>query len=223
MKIKKSYLAAALAAVCALPISLCGCGGNTSDPTDGDEIVVGEGMKKYVLEAEYTPVANVIGGAQSGSASGYDLIMQSDAEGVSNGYFIHNIHMTDCTIVFEFTAEKAGTASISVRLISQWGNTIFDPDNFGVVLNGNDIKYGKIQVQGSSDDKPKFVDKIVTQKAEIKKGDNKLELVVRENTLNTYTKSTGGPAIDCVTIVTDAGISWTPLTENLDHIGNVEG
>ena len=68
-----------------------------------------------------------------------------------------------------------------------------------------------------------FVDKLVTQNAEVKAGDNKLELIVRENTLNTYTHSTGGPAIDCVKLVTDTGISWNPIKENLDHVGQIEG
>lgn len=193
------------------------CGGS------GDDILVGEGMQKYVLEAEYTPVAGKIGGAQSGSASGYDLIMQSSAESVSNGYFIHNIHMADCTLEFNFKSERAGTTAIYVRLISQWGDTIFTPSNFGVVLNGKEINYSSMSVKGSTDDDPAFVDKIVTQNAEVKAGDNKLELIVRENTLNTYTNSTGGPAIDCVTLVTDTGISWVPLTENLDHVGQIEG
>lgn len=216
---KRKILAAILAAVCllAMPLLLCACGGD-----GGDEVIVGDGMKEYVLEAEYTPVAGKIGGAQSGSASGYDLIMQSSAEGVSNGYFIHNIHMTDCTLEFTFTAERAGTGALYVRLISQWGNTTFTPDNFGIVLNGKEITYSGLLVKGSSDDAPEFVDKVVTQAAEIKQGENKLELIVRENTLNSYTHSTGAPAIDCVKIVTDTGISWDPLTENLDHVGKIE-
>ena len=216
---KKKIFAAAFAAVCvlALTFSLCACGDG-----DGDKVVVGEGMKEYVLEAEYTPVADKIGGAQSGSASGYSLIMQSSAESVSNGYFIHNIHMTDCTIEFDFKAERAGTAALYVRLLSQWGDTTFTPENFGIVLNGKEIAYTSLLVKGSSDDNPEFVDKVVTQTAEIKAGENKLELIVRENTLNSYTHSTGGPAIDCVKIVTDTGVSWEPLTENLDHVGKIE-
>ena len=61
------------------------------------------------------------------------------------------------------------------------------------------------------------------QTAQIRQGDNKLELIVRENTLNDYTHSTGGPAVDCVKIVTDAGLDWESLTENLDHVGQVRG
>lgn len=217
----KKLLAAALAATCALPLALCACGNTPQTPDDGD-IVVGEGMKQYVLEAEYTPVAGKIGGAQSGSASGYDLIMQSDADGVSNGYFIHNIHMTDCTLEFEFTAERAGTAALYVRMLSQWGDTTFTPQNFGIVLNDKEITYTELLVQGSSDDAPKFADKVVTQKAEIVKGKNTLKLIVRENTINSYTHSTGAPAIDCVKIVTDTGISWEPILENLDYVGKIE-
>lgn len=127
--------------------------------------------------------------------------------------------MTDCTLEFNFKAERAGTTAIYVRLISQWGNTVFAPKEFGVVLNGKEITYSNLSVKGSTDDDPEFVDKVVTQNAEVKAGDNKLELIVRENTLNTYTHSTDGPAIDCVTLVTDEGITWQPLTENLDHIG----
>lgn len=219
MKKRILALIAVLAATCAMCLSLAACGETGS----GDDVVVGDGMKEYVLEAEYTPVEGKIGGAQSGSASGYDLIKESSAEGVSNGYFIHNIHMTDCTLEFDFTAERAGTGALYVRLISQWGDTNFTPKNFGIVLNGKEIAYTGLQVQGSSDDDPKFVDKLVTQKAEIKAGANKLELIVRENTINSYTHSTGAPAIDCVKIVTDTGLTWSPLKDNLDHVGKVEG
>lgn len=217
---KKKIIAVVVAALAlvAIAFSFVGCG-----ETGGDDIEIPEGMQQYVFEAEYTPVANLVGGAQSGSASGYDLIMQSSAEGVSNGYFVRNIHKTDCALTFEFTAERAGTGAIYLRLLSQWGDTIFTPDNFGVVLNGGEIRYSSMQVKGSSDDAPEFVDKLVTQTAQIRQGDNKLELIVRENTLNDYTHSTGGPAVDCVKIVTDAGLDREPLTENLDHVGQVRG
>lgn len=213
---KKKILITVCMLIClsALMLSLSACDGE-------NDVEVPEGMQSYTLEAEYTPVADKIGGAQSGSASGYDLIMRSSAEGVSNGYFIHNIHMTDCTIEFDFTAERAGTAAIYVRLMSQWGDTTFTPKEFGVVLNGSEIAYSGMQVKGSADDAPEFVDKVVTQNAAIKQGENKLELIVRENTINSYTHSTGGPGIDCVKIVTDAGITWNPITDNLSHVGGI--
>ena len=219
MKKKILALACAVACVSVFTAVFAACSGDGG----GTEVEVPEGMKEYKLEAEYTPVADLIGGAQSGSASGYDLIQESSAESVSNGYFIHNIHMTNCTITFDFTAERAGTAAIYLRLITQWGNsTTFTPENLGVVLNGTDISYSSLLVKGSSDDAPDFRDYLVTQSAAIKQGANKLEIIVRENTINTYTHSTGGPAIDCVKLVSDAGISWTPLTENLDHVGQIE-
>lgn len=218
----KKFMAAALAVACALPLALCACGpDDKKGGGDDDDVKLGEGMKQYVLEAEYTPVADKIGGAQSGSASGYDLIIPSSAAGVSNGYFVSNMHMAGCKLEFEFTAERAGTAALSVRMFSQWGSTTFNPSNFGIVLNGEEITYTGILVQGASDDKPKFADKVVTQKAAIKQGENKLELIVRENTLNSYTKSTGAPAIDCVKIVTDTGITWDPILENLEHVGSI--
>ena len=218
MKKKILFAVGMIACVSVLATAFAACSGGGG----GNNVEVPEGMKEYTLEAEYTPVADLVGGAQSGSASGYDLIQESDNETVSNGYFIHNIHMTDCTLTFEFTAERAGTAALYLRLISQWGNTTFTPDNFGVILNGTEITYSGMLVKGSSDDAPEFKDYLVTQNAAINQGNNKLELIVRANTLNTYTHSTGGPAVDCVKLVSDAGISWTPLTENLDHIGKVE-
>lgn len=214
---KKRHLVCLGVAAC-LSASLMGfsaCfGGNNNE--------LPEGMKEYTFEAEYTPIADLIGGAQSGSASGYDLIQESSNASVSNGYFIHNIHMTDCTLTFEFNAERAGTTSLYIRMISQWGNTTFNPQNFGIVLNDTEIEYSSILVKGSTDDNPDFKDYLVTQNAAVKEGKNELKLIVRENTLNNYTHSTGGPAIDCVKMVSDAGLSWTPLEENLDHIGKVE-
>lgn len=218
MKKKILALACAVACVSVFTAVFAAC----SSDGGGTELEVPEGMKEYTLEAEYTPVADLVGAAMSGSASGYDLIQESSAESVSNGYYIHNIHVTDFTLTFDFTAERAGTAAIYLRLFSPWGDTTFTPSNFGVVLNGTDISYSSLLVKGSSDDAPDFRDYLVTQSATIKQGANKLELVVRENTLNHYSQSSGGPSIDCVKFVSDAGISWTPLTENLDHVGQIE-
>lgn len=218
MKKKILALACAVACVSVFTAVFAACSGDGG----GTEVEVPEGMKEYTLEAEYTPVADLVGAAMSGSASGYDLIQESSAESVNNGYYIHNIHVTDFTLTFDFTAERAGTAAIYLRLFSPWGDTTFTPSNFGVVLNGTDISYSSLLVKGSSDDAPDFRDYLVTQSATIKQGANKLELVVRENTLNHYSQSSGGPSIDCVKFVSDAGISWTPLTENLDHVGQIE-
>ncbi len=218
MKKKILALACAVACVSVFTAVFAACSGDGG----GTEVEVPEGMKEYTLEAEYTPVADLVGAAMSGSASGYGLIKESAAESVSNGYYIYNIHVTDFTLTFDFTAERAGTAAIYLRLFSPWGDTTFTPSNFGVVLNGTDISYSSLLVKGSSDDAPDFRDYLVTQSATIKQGANKLELVVRENTLNHYSQSSGGPSIDCVKLVSDAGISWTPLTENLDHVGQIE-
>lgn len=218
MKKKILALACAVACVSVFTAVFAACSGDGG----GTEVEVPEGMKEYTLEAEYTPVADLVGAAMSGSASGYGLIKESAAESVSNGYYIYNIHVTDFTLTFDFTAERAGTAAIYLRLFSPWGDTTFTPSNFGVVLNGTDISYSSLLVKGSSDDAPDFRDYLVTQSATIKQGANKLEIIVRENTLNYYSQSSGGPSIDCVKLVSDAGISWTPLTENLDHVGQIE-
>lgn len=218
MKKKILALACAVACISAFSAVFAACSGDGG----GTEVEVPEGMKEYKLEAEYTPVADLVGAAMSGSASGYGLIQESSAESVSNGYFIHNIHVTDCTLTFEFTAERAGTTAIYLRLFSPWGDTTFTPDNFGVVLNGTDVSYSSLLVKGSSDDAPDFRDYLVTSSATVNAGSNTLELIVRENTLNNYSQSSGGPSVDCVKLVSDAGISWTPLTENLDHVGQIE-
>lgn len=224
---KKRNLVGLGVAVCLSASLMCFAGCSGLDGILGmfggnNDVKVPDGMQEYTFEAEYTPIADLIGGAQSGSASGYDLIQESSNESVSNGYFIHNIHMTDCTLTFEFNAERAGTTSLYIRMISQWGNTSFNPQNFGIVLNDAEVTYSNILVKGSTDDEPDFKDYLVTQSAAVKQGKNVLKLIVRENTLNNYTHSTGGPAIDCVKLVSDAGLSWTPLEENLDHIGKVE-
>ena len=59
MKKKIITVVVAVLALAALAFTFVGCG-----ETGGDNIEIPEGMQQYVFEAEYTPVANLVGGAR---------------------------------------------------------------------------------------------------------------------------------------------------------------
>ena len=178
-----------------------------------------DGPSSFIMEAEYVDFTGLVGGGHSNEQ--YEEMMiygnGSDAEkelGWSNGYFVSATHKEGIRLTFEFTADKAvENATIVLRLGSEMGNLNFTPDDFEVSLNGEAIDYEPMYLTSSARlEDMKFVDKTVTNEANIKAGKNVLTLTVLANTLAGGT--TAGPIIDCVKITSGAKLEWNPLTDN---------
>lgn len=209
MKSKK-ILFAALAATCVLPFALAACG---SDGGDGGG-TEGGSNQTYVLEAEYVNLTGVQGAGISNSASGLDLLAQSAK--ASNGYYIWQTYNDGCTLTFDFNAEREGTAQLSIAWCSPNGDVTVTRQIFGFILNGTEIAYTAKQLKGAPDSAPDFKEAVISADVPVRQGANKLELVVHENTLGPASNPTLGPVIDYIKLTTKAGISWTPVTSNLD-------
>lgn len=218
MKLKKLLIILA-AGLLSLPVlALSACDGAAD---------AGGGANTYVMEAEYTDLTGVQGAGISSDPHGVELITGDGTQaqkdlGWSEGYFVSCTYNTAFKLTFNFEADKAGTATVILRLGSELGDLTLASDGFAVVLNGESISYSGMFVAGTSEfDKMKFYDKTVTTKAKLQAGANVLEL---KTLANKYANgvSVGGPMIDCVKIKTDCKLTYTQKTENPGLRGSIE-
>ncbi len=185
----------------------------------------GNGANTYVMEAEYVDIENVSGAGISDAKSGYGMIFGNGTQaekdkGWSSGYFVGYTYTTDFEMQFKFTADKAGTATIILRLGSELGDLSLSSDGFGVKLNGTEISYSNMFVQNSTSMlEMKFYDKTLTTTATLKQGENVITLNTKNNTYKAGL--TGGPIIDCIKISTDAKLTYTEKTDNPSHRGGI--
>lgn len=209
----KKRLTAAIACVTAFVgvTAFCACGGGEGTENKGK-------VATYVMEAEYTEMANVKGTGISSDQAGYEMIYGEGTEeqkslGWSAGYFVGYTYTTDFSMDFKFTADKAEKATIVLRLGSELGNITLSPDSFAVTLNGGTpISYSSIYIEGSELSEMKFYDKTVATNVTLKEGENVINVKVLANNLRNG--QTGGPVIDCLKIQTSAKLTYTENTEN---------
>ena len=180
----------------------------------------------YVMEAEYINLDGVAGAGISSDQGGVEMIYGKGTQdekdlGWSNGYFVGYTYATNLELNFEFNAETAGTASITLRLGSELGDLTLDSNTFEVSLNGKSIRYRNVFVEGSTIEAMKFYDRTITTSADLQEGANKITLKVLENDFKSG--KTGGPTIDCIKIKTDSKLTWTDKTDNPSRRGSMFG
>lgn len=204
--------------LCACSLAALGaCGAKPDDK---------EGNQGYVMEAEYINLDGVAGAGISSDQSGVEMIYGNGTQrekdlGWSNGYFVGYTYATNLELNFEFNAETAGKASITLRLGSELGDLTLDSGTFDVILNGKSIRYRNVFVEGSTIEAMKFFDRTITTSANLQAGSNKITLKVLENEFKSG--KTGGPTIDCVKIKTESKLSWTDKTDNPGRRGSMFG
>lgn len=212
---------------CDVVNGLIGGGNNGGNQTnDNNQNIGGEENNdnlhgSFIMEAEYVDFTGLVGGGHSNEQ--YEEMMiygnGSDEEiemGWSNGYFVSATHKADICLTFVFNSDaEVNNATIVLRLGSEMGDLTFAPDNFEIMLNGEEIDYNPMYITNTPVlEEMKFVDKTITNRATIKEGENVLTLRVLANTLSGGT--TAGPIIDCVKITSTANLTWNPLLDNPD-------
>jgi len=220
MKLKR-ILGATLATTLALSgFAFAGC----DDPNKNGNSN-GNGAQTYVLEAEYIDLDDVQGAGESSSQAGVNMIYgdgddEDKAKGWSNGYFVGYTYVAGLTLDFVFTADKATTTQIILRLGSELGNMTLTPKIFDVVLNGERVPYSALAIPGSLElENITFRDIVVNTVAPLKQGENTITLLIKKNGLVAGGERDGGPCVDYLKLVTDAKIEWNPKTENPTNRG----
>ena len=172
----------------------------------------------YTLEAEYIDLSNVSGAGESSSQAGVQMIYgngEADkAKGWSEGYFVAYTYVANLQLDFVFESDSDTSATIVLRLGSELGDLMLNPELFEVQLNGATVPYSSISISGNTDlNQVVFQDFTVNTNAQLKAGQNTISLIVRDNKL-VANERVGGPCVDCVKITTSAVITWNPKTSN---------
>lgn len=228
MKFKKFISLALLLGTAALAFGAC----NEQTPDQGQQNDSetgggGNSLSSYVLEAEYVDLEDAIGAGYSSDQRGLGMIYGQGTQaeidkGWSSGYYLGYTYTPEFTIDFVFTADKAATATLVLRLGSELGNLSLTPDIFEVKLNGTSIDYGDMYIAGGVQndmENVKFYDKTVTATAELKEGENIVTLSVLANSI--MGSRSGGPLIDCLKISTAAKLAYTELKDNPSRRGEI--
>lgn len=203
---------------------------------DADTNIYAKWLTVFTFEAEYTDVTGKEGNGYSSSAAGTDLIIndidgkvgqQVGQAGASNGFYVASLYEPNVSIDFNIVSDKAvSDAVLILRLSVEYYDMTFNPDNFTIRVNGQDLVYSDIVLDGAVDvadenemGKRPFTDFKITTSLNLKEGDNTINLIVSNNTDLGGTMYAAAPMIDCLYVCTDASLSWTPIEENL--IGKV--
>lgn len=160
------------------------------------------------MESELTDLTGVVGSGISGSQSGVNMIQKN--AGASGGYYVGFTHRSGFALTYNFTAEKAGKATIALGLGNELGvGLAFDSDSLTVHLNDTKLSYTgfTVRVDGYK--------AYTLGNYDLVAGNNKIVVTVVGP--NEYCNgATGGPEFDYVDLTTtDNSLSWNPKLTNL--------
>ncbi len=198
---------------------LVSCGGS------GEEIP--EGSSEYVFEAEYVDTS-IIGEVDGWSGGGSNnTVVSVDATGsfeASNGFYANYLYKEGVTLTFVINSDKAvDNATLKLRLSAEGidYDLIINPSIYTVEVNGTALDYSPavisdIQGLGSATPRP-FSDFVVSSTLSLVEGENTIKLITSNNIKLAGTTTATAPLVDCIKIVTDANLTWTEHTENLDN------
>lgn len=168
----------------------------------------------YVLEAEYVDLSGFHGQGFSGGCDGAQAIAQDKSDlGASNGVFLTYMYNQGLSITFTFTSDAAvSDATVILRLSAEIMDISFTSSDFTVALNGTALGYSTISL---TENQP-FADYVVGTDCTLNAGTNTITLTTTNSTAMAGTMYATAPIIDCVKLVTSAGIEMEEHRENMD-------
>lgn len=194
------------------------------------ELIVVEGVKNYVFEAELTDLSDFEGTGFSNEAKAGQAIQAASKWSdrvdlqASNGFWVGYMYKNELELKFEFTSDRnVSDATIKIRLSGEIVDRIaINSDIFKIILNDVPINYNEIVISGinkGTSEPPKvFEDYELGVNLSLKEGKNTIVLKVNNKTSPTGTDGVpaGGkivataPLIDCIKITTVAVLEWNP-------------
>ena len=181
--------------------------------------------KAYRFEAEYSDVITkgvigMQGATYSGGQAGKGLIQEDDghATKASNGYFVHFLYVKGNNLKFEINSDVATTAKIDMRLSAEYKQTFSissaggeGVSKYPVKVNDQAIDYGTItftNVPLQGEGWKEFADYQLGVDIPLVAGKNVIEMITDNDDLLYGTANATAPMIDCITIETNATLSW---------------
>lgn len=204
MKLRKMILIIGVCSICSAfaCAGMAACGDSEGNSAYGNT---------YTLEAEHTDVDDLVLPGSSGTIYAENAIVESSK--ASNGYYISCLNGEGSTLTFHFESSAAGKATFKAKMNSGInGKMTFSDDALYIKVNGIKIEYDSFELKSVSAINPDFT-VIDFGEIDLKAGANTIEFVAGDNDYNRG--ASGGPAIDCITLGTDATLTWEKLNTNL--------
>ncbi|MBR1813809.1 MAG: InlB B-repeat-containing protein [Lachnospiraceae bacterium] len=185
-------------------------------------------LDTYTFEAEYVDFSGMIGNGYSGNQSGVGLIVKQKDENQasSNGHYVGWMYRYGNTLTFNIESDKeVSDAVLVLRLSAEFYDMSFTSSTLQVEVNGEPLKYDSFSITGvpaqGTNQWRTFSNFTINNAVSLKEGSNTIRLIVNnEDRLGeSGTMYATAPLFDCMYLYTDANLSWTPLTENLE--GNI--
>ena len=134
-----------------------------------------------------------------------------------------SLYEPNVSIDFNINSDReVSDAVLILRLSVEYYDMTFSPDNFTIRVNGKDLVYSDIELNGAvnvADEnefgKRPFTNHEITLSLPLVEGNNTINLIVSNNTDLGGTMYAEAPMIDCIYICTDAVLSWMPEEDNL--------
>ena len=203
----------------------------------GDKNVYARWLKIYTFEAVYTQFTDLpasdrtaengqkIGYGYSNNVKGTQLIMAEGNSGAnaSNGYYVTSLYYNGAYLEFNITSDAAVEDAVLVlRLSAEYYDMHLNEENYLIMVNDEEIPYGKIDVTGaitdmSSMNKRAFSNYTVSSTVALEAGENTIRLQVNNDEKQgaTGTMNAIAPMVDCIYVYTDAALTWEPFTGNI--------
>ena len=220
----KKLLSVLLCAVCAL--TLCFSAVACDDSGDDSGNTSPGGYQTYVMEAEYIDLDGIRGSGVSNEMIGVNMIFgngtaEEKANGWSNGYFVCGTDADKLQLKFVFDSEAATTGvSFTLRFGNERETFTFTPDTLSIQLNGEEIDYSPITVQGPCTlEEMTFKDYVIGNNLSLKKGENVITLTVHAESGAAYAT---GPRVDCIKLKSKSKLTFHAKTGNIEERDNQE-
>ena len=188
-------------------------------------------LKGYTFEAEYTNLEGKPGQGSSDNCMGVDLI-QSPKDivgngtqmGMSNGYYVGKLYYNGAFLEFRINAEEdVSNVVLAARLTPDLFNMYFTDETWQVIVNGEQLKYGKISLTGAIAQtdideqgntingdifKRPFENYVLSTDLQLKAGENVIRLVTNNKEDHGGTFNAETPLIDCLYLFATAELTW---------------
>lgn len=202
--------------------SACTTSFNFNGRASADQSIYAKWLSIYTLEAEYVNLDGKMGFGFSVNLTGTDMIYPDRGTHASNGYYVSGLYYENAEIEFDFNVDKAvADAVVIMRIQCEFDTKTFSPETYTVTVNGVALDYEAITIEGLEEDtrsdvRRPFIDVEFNDRASLKKGANVIKMITTNKIVHGNTRQADAPMIDCVYVCTDAGLTWSPRTDNLE-------
>jgi len=139
----------------------------------------------------------------------------------SNGYAVGYLYEEGTALTFDFTSDRATTATLWLRLTCEFANQTLTDEMYKVLVNGTAQKFNPIVMILSPLGFPYAnpCQDYLGITIQLNAGDNRIQLITTNDMMLAGTMSSNAPIVDCIKIRTDAELNMFTI----DSVGPTAG